>query len=478
MLPASSLVGGRRTYARFIKNNLTEAQQQQPLHTYVCFSASPGATASVTLESPPPTPLPAPPTLVTPPQVFASFRFDENACLTPRRGPDDKPSIGWEVHVADPFALRKQRVHDKRTAEPSKVGLRYQCDHDSIAARGVGVGCACCCGRVGVDDVGEGRDLQETRVEEGRMKVFSQKRLLPVLSQSARRTKNDGVRGGAAGELGAESDSGGGGIYSVGIDDMSVAMAVDGSCGAVSCGEREDRFHAAVTFEPEVDCVGGVKSSQHRAPFALDGDNSTRPLQFHQLQTSVSSMIDKINGVTGPRGGEEKMAPDTGNGGDIVSKIYRPRAASRRWSSPRSDVAELGVTGGSHDNCDHGDDEQRPRYGEKRGHDRYDCSINNGIGRDGGGAVDVVFNEYSDRVEFELARPADNRSSGREMLADTTATPRARFRDRELVRVGELPDVCAICLGQYKAEEQVYVLPCLHIFHAEVWLTGGGYKQI
>ncbi|CAM9685000.1 unnamed protein product, partial [Ectocarpus sp. 8 AP-2014] len=27
---------------------------------------------------------------------------------------------------------------------------------------------------------------------------------------------------------------------------------------------------------------------------------------------------------------------------------------------------------------------------------------------------------------------------------------------------------CAICLGQYATGEEVHVLPCLHIFHAEV----------
>lgn len=44
----------------------------------------------------------------------------------------------------------------------------------------------------------------------------------------------------------------------------------------------------------------------------------------------------------------------------------------------------------------------------------------------------------------------------------------ARLSEESVVRVSELPDVCAICLGQYVAGEEVHVLPCLHIFHAQV----------
>ncbi|CAM9390150.1 unnamed protein product, partial [Discosporangium mesarthrocarpum] len=45
----------------------------------------------------------------------------------------------------------------------------------------------------------------------------------------------------------------------------------------------------------------------------------------------------------------------------------------------------------------------------------------------------------------------------------------------EIVRVGELPDLCSICLGEYKKDERVHVLPCLHIFHQEcldTWIEG------
>ncbi|CAM9497789.1 unnamed protein product, partial [Hapterophycus canaliculatus] len=50
-----------------------------------------------------------------------------------------------------------------------------------------------------------------------------------------------------------------------------------------------------------------------------------------------------------------------------------------------------------------------------------------------------------------------------------------RLSDEPAVRVSELPDVCAICLGQYATGEEVHVLPCLHIFHAQcldVWIVG------
>ncbi|CAN0252029.1 unnamed protein product [Pylaiella littoralis] len=50
-----------------------------------------------------------------------------------------------------------------------------------------------------------------------------------------------------------------------------------------------------------------------------------------------------------------------------------------------------------------------------------------------------------------------------------------RLSDEPIVRVSELPDVCAICLGQYVNGEEVHVLPCLHIFHAQcldIWIVG------
>lgn len=46
--------------------------------------------------------------------------------------------------------------------------------------------------------------------------------------------------------------------------------------------------------------------------------------------------------------------------------------------------------------------------------------------------------------------------------------PNGKGDKRAMVRVGELSDMCAICLGRYDAGEPVHVLPCLHIFHAQV----------
>lgn len=42
------------------------------------------------------------------------------------------------------------------------------------------------------------------------------------------------------------------------------------------------------------------------------------------------------------------------------------------------------------------------------------------------------------------------------------------LQNQSAVRVSELPDLCAICLGQYATGEEVHVLPCLHMFHAQV----------
>lgn len=369
---------------------------------------------------------------------------------------------------------KKNRVHEEQPAE-SKTGLRCQwCRDESGAARG-GVDGACCCGRVGVDDGERCEELQETREKEGRARGFDEKRLLSVLSRPSRRSEDDGARGGVSGSLGAAVGRGRGDSCVNVNDDELVAMAANASCVSASYGNRELGFRAEDASTPEVDCVEGLEAGRLTAPFALDGDNSTQPFQFLRLQPSVSSMIDKINGATGPRGDGDKTTPGIGSN-DAVSKLHRPCAASRRWSS-RGNDAELGVMAGG-ENGHRGGDEERPSLHKERTRecqDGHQVSVN-GIAREGN-AVDTDSNEYSSRVELELTRAADDRGSlGRGTLTDTAA-PRARMRDRELVRVGELPDVCAICLGQYATEEQVHVLPCLHIFHAQVWLTGGEQKS-
>lgn len=43
-----------------------------------------------------------------------------------------------------------------------------------------------------------------------------------------------------------------------------------------------------------------------------------------------------------------------------------------------------------------------------------------------------------------------------------------RLAASAIVRVNELSDMCAICLGHYETGEPVHVLPCLHMFHAQV----------
>lgn len=322
---------------------------------------------------------------------------------------------------------------------------------------------------MGVDDGERHEELQETREEEGRAKCFSGNMLLSVLPRPSRRSEDGGTQGGVAGSLGVETGRCRG-DSSVNVeDDVSVATAADASWVSASCGDREFRFRVEDASAPEVNSVEYVEPGGLTAPFALDGDNSTRPFQFLRLQQSVSSMIDKINGATGPRGDGDKTTPGTDGNGDAVSKLHRPAAASHRCFS-RGNDAELGVTVGG-ENGHRGGDEERPSLGEERTRECQDGHRGsvNGIAREGN-AVDADSNEYSGRVELGLTRAADDRGSlGRGTLTDTTA-PRARVRDRELVRVGELPDVCAICLGQYATEEEVHVLPCLHIFHAQVWL--------
>lgn len=60
-----------------------------------------------------------------------------------------------------------------------------------------------------------------------------------------------------------------------------------------------------------------------------------------------------------------------------------------------------------------------------------------------------------------------------EEFSDRKGSARAKetARGQALVRVSELSDVCAMCLGKYEIGEPVHVLPCLHIFHAQVCPT-------
>ena len=83
-------------------------------------------------------------------------------------------------------------------------------------------------------------------------------------------------------------------------------------------------------------------------------------------------------------------------------------------------------------------------------------------------ACDGDSDEGSDpkTVEFRPSPDTSRRASSQgEAVEDGI---RGAIRDRSMVCVSELPDVCAICLGKYSAGERVHVLPCLHIFHAEV----------
>lgn len=72
-----------------------------------------------------------------------------------------------------------------------------------------------------------------------------------------------------------------------------------------------------------------------------------------------------------------------------------------------------------------------------------------------------------DMVESELNTSVAGDSIGTESVADA---PNTIIRGQALVRVNQLSEICAICLGQYVTGEDVLVLPCLHMFHAEVRL--------
>ena len=128
------------------------------------------------------------------------------------------------------------------------------------------------------------------------------------------------------------------------------------------------------------------------------------------------------------------------------------------------------------DNSDDDDDDAaRLKCGSVgSGTDR--CSETADVGCEGCSSADgneVPVREQQTREAAGVVSSVSSLLTEQETTATTAASGTAtggseRLTEEAVVRVSELPDVCAICLGQYATGEEVHVLPCLHIFHAEV----------
>lgn len=242
---------------------------------------------------------------------------------------------------------------------------------------------------------------------------------------------------------------------------------------------------ATAAAAAEGQCVEDVVESGHAGPVLLLGGTKTKPLSPGPSHSTGGPHAHGENGENRLEGGE--LGESLGKH-DHFSACHRHRHRHLRhfhqhlsqemkvcssWTgSAQTDAPSIG----SDDDSD--DTAVRLRCGSGGSNCCSETAhVDSKACAKGAAALFVTEQQLATKAKAEvlpLSPLAEQQNSAAAVSAVVSgADGSARANDETVVRVSELPDVCAICLGQYATGEEVHVLPCLHIFHAEViaWLS-------
>lgn len=226
-------------------------------------------------------------------------------------------------------------------------------------------------------------------------------------------------------------------------------------------------------------CVEDVVESGHAGPDLL-GQTKTKPLSSGQPHSTGGPHVHSKNGEQNMEGGELGESLDKDDHFSAPQHRHHHRrhhhqhlsqemkVCSSRTGSAQTDAPSVGSDDHDHD----------PAVRFRCGSDGSNCSSENAdidckACTKGAAALCVTEQQSATKAEAGSSLAEPQNSAAVVSVIVSGADGSARPNDETVVRVSELPDVCAICLGQYATGEEVYVLPCLHIFHAEViaWLS-------
>ena len=395
-------------------------------------------------------------------QVFASFPFDATASLVRRKGSDTRPAIGWEI----------------KTAEHAAASL----DH------GESTGAAAC--TVAAVDGNDGEDDRE-----------SQRRLpSPCLrSDAAVVCKIKPVESPKSGEA----------LHTLAPSTVERGGEIlRGEIGAIEMARVSSPRAGAMPAPAAGTCVEDVIESGRAEPLVLE--QSKPELSSQELFSELAETAIKGNSHETGVPCESSREKD----GPTVFGSKQPQHRHRRHphrhtphhhhhhhhhrNSNSEQEMKLCCTlteSGQTDATillDSDDDDKETDLGEAEGGGQAPGASRLRFGSVGSGVTDCCSDSaevgckscLGGRELLALERQTREAGEAGEALPpsdDKKALPAVsneggsgRLGDDPVVRVSELPDVCAICLGQYATGEDVHVLPCLHIFHAQVQQHFGG----